>query len=231
MFAEIAKALETAAAGSKELGSLSERFAPEQKSPEPKWQSLSDRFASDKLDAKPPTENHAEVCSSEPSDVDSQNSGQNDVAAEIDNCSEQTMVIELNTRNSALEGQTHPETGVPFERKTVTMQDGTKAEGVFPQFDSVLDVYLPEELYQATDAKQFAECNRQLKERCDTDPKFREQFSERQLEYIDSGRIPNGYTWHHNEDTGKMQLVNYEQHWRTGHTGGQSVWGGGSENR
>lgn len=30
---------------------------------------------------------------------------------------------------------------------------------------------------------------------------------------------------------GKMQLVDTETHVRTGHTGGQNFWGGGSDNR
>ena len=83
----------------------------------------------------------------------------------------------------------------------------------------------------ASDADQFAECNRQLKEKYDSDPSFRDQFDERQKENIEEGGTPYGYTWHHNEETGKMQLVDYDTHQKTGHTGGRSVWGGGSENR
>jgi hypothetical protein len=65
------------------------------------------------------------------------------------------------------------------------------------------------------------------------DPMFyyAKQFTEEQLEQIMNGDTPDGYTWHHNEETGKMQLVKSETHARTGHTGGRAIWGGGSESR
>ena len=40
-------------------------------------------------------------------------------------------------------------------------------------------------------------------------------------------QAPPGYTWHHHQDVGRMQLVPYEIHKQTGHTGGASIWGGG----
>ena len=140
-------------------------------------------------------------------------------------------IKQIKTINSGLEGQNHPVTDVPFERKVVTTETGEKVEGVFPQFDSKFDAQLPKELELASDADQFAECNRQLKEKYDSDPSFRDQVDERQKENIEEGGTPYGYTWHHNEETGKMQLVDYDTHQKTGHTGGRSVWGGGSENR
>ena len=35
---------------------------------------------------------------------------------------------------------------------------------------------------------------------------------------------PKGYTWHHHQDTGRMQLVESDIHGDTGHTGGFSLW-------
>ena len=67
--------------------------------------------------------------------------------------------------------------------------------------------------------------------RSDSDPELEKQFDEEQLEQIENGDTPDGYTWHHNEETGRMQLVDSEIHAKTGHTGGRSIWGGGSENR
>ena len=40
-----------------------------------------------------------------------------------------------------------------------------------------------------------------------------------------------GYTWHHNEQPGVLQLVDEETHAETGHTGGREILGGGSEYR
>ena len=41
----------------------------------------------------------------------------------------------------------------------------------------------------------------------------------------------SGYTWHHNQEEGVLQLVDKNVHEQTGHTGGRSIWGGGSDNR
>lgn len=138
---------------------------------------------------------------------------------------------EIHTRNESLEGDRHPITGVPFERKTVQDADGNDVTGVFPVFDSAFDAQLPEDLYQATDKEQFAECNKQLKEAIDKDPELAKKFTPEQLEQIRNGDTPDGYTWHHNEETGKMQLVDSDTHAKTGHTGGKTIWGGGNENR
>jgi hypothetical protein len=135
------------------------------------------------------------------------------------------------TRNSDLENKKHPITDVPYERKTVKDADGNEIEGVFPVFESVFDAQLPEELYQATDREQFAECNKQLKEAIENDPELAKKFTPEQLEQIKNGETPDGYTWHHNEEAGKMQLVDSETHAKTGHTGGRVIWGGGSDSR
>jgi hypothetical protein len=37
-------------------------------------------------------------------------------------------------------------------------------------------------------------------------------------------QTPNGYTWHHHQTTGRMQLVESKVHMKTGHTGGFSLW-------
>ncbi|MGL4671999.1 HNH endonuclease [Cetobacterium sp.] len=137
---------------------------------------------------------------------------------------------EISTRNSDLEGKNHPETEVSFVRKTVETED-SKKEGVFPVFDSILDVKLPEELEKESDRDQFKYCNEKLKESLEKNPELKEKFTEEQLEQIEAGETPDGYTWHHSEDKGKMELVDTETHSRTGHTGGRSIWGGGSDSR
>jgi hypothetical protein len=154
-----------------------------------------------------------------------------DLKDAIDDSQKENQKDSLKTRNADLKGKNHPETGVPYEEKTVKDADGKPIEGVFPVFDSVFDVQLPEDLYMETDAKQFKECNRQLKEAVEKDPKLAKEFTPEQLEQIKNGDTPDGYTWHHNEETGKMQLVDSETHAKTGHTGGKAIWGGGQEKR
>lgn len=144
------------------------------------------------------------------------------------------VICYLITKNETLEGDIHPMTGVPFERKIVETQDGL-VEGVFPKFESKFDAEIPGEMDQATDYSQFKACNRQLYDYLQENPEAAEKFTDVQLEQIEDGlkdgSAPDGYTWHHSEETGKIQLVDSEVHAMTGHTGGRSVWGGGTENR
>lgn len=137
---------------------------------------------------------------------------------------------EINTRNKSLEGKNHPETDIPFERKEIETPDGKK-EGVFAQFEAVADLKLPEQLEQGSDREQFKYCNDQLKDLVEANKETKDLFTEEQIEQILDGETPDGYTWHHSEDKGIMQLVDSEIHAKTGHTGGKSIWGGGSENR
>ena len=148
-----------------------------------------------------------------------------------DTGNDEKISYEIHTRNESLEGDRHPITGVPFERKTVEDSDGNEVTGVFPEFDSDFDAQLPEDLYEASDKEQFAECNRQLKEAVEKDPELAKKITPEQLEQIKNGDTPDGYTWHHNEEKGKMQLVDSDIHAKTGHTGGKTIWGGGNENR
>lgn len=137
-------------------------------------------------------------------------------------------VIHYKTDRSDLEGK-ESENGVPYERKTIEI-NGVKIEGVFPVFDSVFDTELaPDNLTTKAYAK---ECNAKLKEAIEKDPELRSQFTEEQLNDIEEGRTPTGYVWHHNEEPGKMQLVQREDHDKVlggaAHTGGNSLWGANS---
>ncbi len=148
-----------------------------------------------------------------------------------DKPNESENVKRIPCRNGDLAGTEHPVTGVTFQEKTVKNADGSEVTGVFPEFDTLFEAQLPEDLLKASDKKQEIECNKQLKNAIENNPKLREKFSPEQMEQILNGDTPDGYTWHHHEDTGKMQLVDTVEHARTGHTGGRSIWGGGSENR
>lgn len=147
---------------------------------------------------------------------------------QIDNAENKPEHIKCRNENSA--GEKHPETGVLFVRKVVKVGDKLY-EVVVPEFESVYDAQLLEDMYEASDRDQFKECNLQLKNAVETNPELRKQFDEEQLEQIANGETPDGYTWHHDAEVGKMQLVDTETHQKTGHTGGRSIWGGGAENR
>lgn len=134
-------------------------------------------------------------------------------------------------RNESLEGDRHPITGIEFEKKEVELPDGTRMEGVFPKFDSLFDAKLDESQYEDSDAKQFKEANSQLKNAIENDPEVRGQFTDEQIEQIEAGDTPEGYVWHHSEEAGTLQLVDSTVHAQTGHTGGRSIWGGGTDSR
>ncbi|WP_211564815.1 HNH endonuclease [Marinomonas gallaica] len=43
-----------------------------------------------------------------------------------------------------------------------------------------------------------------------------------------NGKAPPDLTWHHHQDTGRLQLLSRDEHQAfVPHTGGMSIWGGG----
>ena len=141
-------------------------------------------------------------------------------------------IPKIDTMNEHLAGTLHPETDVPFERTLVETNEGLR-EGVFPDFSEHCpsETRLPEDLYEASDYQQANFCNEQLSRSYENGTLNTEQFTDRQLEQIRNGDKPEGYTWHHHEEPGRMQLVDSEVHAKTPHTGGRSLWGGGREAR
>lgn len=135
----------------------------------------------------------------------------------------------IRTINEEMEGKSV--NGVKFARREFTL-NGEKVEGIFPVFKPEFKVTLPENLYKASDNEQMRYCTKKLAERIERDPEFAKKFTSRQLEQIRNGepRI-SGLTWHHNEIPGRMQLVDANAHSAARHTGGRSLWGGGSESR
>lgn len=139
-------------------------------------------------------------------------------------------VIHYKCDNEDLEGKKHESSGVNYIRKTIDV-NGVTVEVVVPDFYSTFDVQLPENLLQESNPRQFKECNLQLKNAIAKDLDLLKKFTKAQLEDIMDGKTPEGYTWHHDVETGKMQLVETKVHDRTqggaAHTGGKSIWGGG----
>jgi len=139
-------------------------------------------------------------------------------------------VIHYKCDNEEFEGKKHEGSGVEYVRKTIDV-NGVKVEVVVPEFDSAFDAQLPKDLLKESNPKQFKECNQQLKDTINKDPELRKKFTEEQIEDIMDAKTPEGYTWHHDAETGKMQLVETKIHDRTqggaAHTGGKSIWGGG----
>ncbi len=100
------------------------------------------------------------------------------------------------TRNGHLANKTHPVTGIPFD-----------ANG-YPDFSS--------KLYRTgrNDVNIGGGTGNRLRD---------EALANAAAGYSST---PRGYTWHHHQDVGRMQLVEQTPHRKTGHTGGFSIWSG-----
>lgn len=143
-------------------------------------------------------------------------------------------IIKYPCRNETLAGTANPLTGVEYEKRIVEINE-YKVEVVMPKFDSAFEAQLPEDLLKAKDKAQFVECNKQLYEAIQKEPDLAKKFTSEQIEQIKDGMIqggaPDGYTWHHDAETGKMQLVDSDMHGDSRHTGGKTLWGGGNDYR
>lgn len=136
-------------------------------------------------------------------------------------------IVRLKCINEEYAGKIHIETGVPYVEKFVDI-NGIKIKVVVPEFSSIIDYMLPDELKMASESKQFVYLNNKLREEISINPEVREQFTERQIKMIEKGMKPEGFTWHHKEECCKMQLVRFESHSKTRHTGGNSIWSCGT---
>ena len=105
-----------------------------------------------------------------------------------------------------------------------------KEQGLICDFSEhcPFEAQLSEDRYKASDYQHFKDCNEQLTRAYENGTLDPEQFTDRQLEQIRNGDKPEGYTWHHHEERGRMQLVDSEIHRQTPHVGGRNLWGGGS---
>lgn len=133
------------------------------------------------------------------------------------------------TINEGLVDSVHPNTGVSFKSKNIDISDGRHITGVFPEFESHLDVNLPEELWKASRASHNTYLTNYLQELANTSEgrkQLEKIFDADQMEDVLAGVIPEGFVWHHNETEGLMQLVEESIHAATHHTGGYSLWGG-----
>lgn len=112
-------------------------------------------------------------------------------------------------------GRKHPDSGVVFDHKG------------FPIFDDIAkyDTCLDQKAFYATDRiGQMRMATRDLREQINSGKICRSQFSPEQLKAIQSGKskIP-GYTWHHHQDSGRMQLVPKGKHNEARHIDGDAM--------
>ncbi|KEO84483.1 HNH endonuclease [Tumebacillus flagellatus] len=82
------------------------------------------------------------------------------------------------------------------------------------------------------DDYHFANATKQVSVAIQNGSLDRSLFTDKQLSDIEKGlKKIEGYTWHHHQVEGKLQLVPTEIHFPTKHTGGRAIWGGGESCR
>lgn len=115
---------------------------------------------------------------------------------------------------------------VEYVEDTVDLDDRT-VTGKFPEFSSVKDIQLPQDLRFEKVNAQEKYCNEALLRDVTENPdEYRDIFTEKQMEQIRNHQTPEGYTWHHHQDVGRMQLVDSDIHKANRHDGGFVLWGG-----
>lgn len=109
-------------------------------------------------------------------------------------------------------GDKHPVTGIPYD-----------ADGL-PIFESKGEVLLKE-----SDFKKSRKCSKALYEQIMENPELALKFMDEEIQLFKIGKKPEHYTWHHHQEAGRMQLVDYETHRKTGHTGRYKIGGKDSD--
>lgn len=111
-------------------------------------------------------------------------------------------------------GKIHSKTKVRFDSKG------------FPKFKSYYTVKLRRKDYRKTREQHFYIANKMLYKEIVSNSRLRAKFSKRDIKALSNGETPSKYTWHHHQDSGVLQLVEYSVHSKTSHIGGYSIWGG-----
>ena len=120
-----------------------------------------------------------------------------------------------NAPNVKLAGKRHPVTGIVFDKKG------------FPIFDDIakFDTRIPVDIaISGSRRMHFKESTKQLKQAIEKGQVSKKQFSNEQLRQIMNNKAQiEGFTWHHHQDTGRMQLVPDMIHEKTAHIGGYTI--------
>lgn len=107
----------------------------------------------------------------------------------------------------------HGATKIPFDK------DG------FPIFKSIVEIKLSRNLYKRSRETHFRYASKELYKKIKENKRLASKFSKSDIEAFKRGETPSKYTWHHHQDTGKLQLVDSQIHAKVSHRGGYSIWG------
>lgn len=129
-----------------------------------------------------------------------------------------TTVPPVDGRNVHLAGQRHPVTGIVFDNRGFPIFDDVAAFDTRISIDAFKSASYEGQMKLATKDLRGAIQQGQVKA---------SSFTAKQLQQINAGaKKIDGYTWHHHQDSGRMQLVPELIHSKTGHIGGEAMGGG-----
>ncbi|XVN13495.1 HNH endonuclease [Pseudomonas corrugata] len=129
-----------------------------------------------------------------------------------------TTVPPVDGRNVHLAGQGHPVTGGVFDNRRLPIFDDVAAFDTRISIDAFKAASYEGQMKLATKNLLGAIQQGQVKA---------SSFTSTQLQQISAGaKKIDGYTWHHHQDSGRMQLVPELVHKKTGHIGGEAMGGG-----
>lgn len=120
-----------------------------------------------------------------------------------------------NGKNVKLANKSHPKTGVPFDSK------GFPNFEKYAKYDTRIN---SNEFRSKSSTGQMRLATKNLAEAIRKGQVRSSSFNSEQLKAIGKGqaKIPD-YTWHHHQDTGRMQLVPEKLHHDTGHIGWEAM--------
>ena len=135
----------------------------------------------------------------------------------------------------AVSSSTLPSTSMPNVKlagKSLTTENGTRItfdQRGYPIFDDHVryQTILSEQTCKMTEQTHKTAATKNLWQSIQNGEASSAGFTEKQILAIQkgNGQIP-GYTWHHHQETGRMQLLPRDIHDKVKHAGGMNNWGG-----
>lgn len=115
--------------------------------------------------------------------------------------------------NPVMVNKVHSATKVKFDSKG------------FPVFEKIVTVNIPKKYWKKDRDVHFYQANKILYERLRKSATLKRKFNRRQISELKERQTPSGFTWHHHQERGRLDLVETKIHSKVPHKGGFSIWG------
>lgn len=95
----------------------------------------------------------------------------------------------------------------------------------FPKFKAIAEIKLPRKYWKKERSTHFYQASKLLYEKIQKSSRLSKKFTKKEILEFKQGQVPSKYTWHHHQDKGVLQLVDFNIHSKVRHKGGFSIWG------